>query len=210
MNGELTLLGECLLIAITLLYSLTGVLIGRRAPSPASVAAYTAAVAIWVALPLLAEANLHRVDRVVGIVGVGLLLDHVAFMVLFCGLLLTVVLMTDQWAWRHRLAIGGTGVLTAVFVLLWLYVKTLPLSDSASVFYGIRAGHPPAVLWMNVSMGCGLVYIAAWNFMEFTYFHRGARTTYEQGHTGWRWSHALWRGRHLHHRGAVGVSKAGT
>jgi len=39
-------------------------------------------VAIWVALPLLAEANLHRVDRVVGIVGVGLLLVHVAFMVL--------------------------------------------------------------------------------------------------------------------------------
>jgi hypothetical protein len=183
MNGELTLLGECLLIAITLLYSLTGVLIGRRAPYPASVAAYAAAVAIWVALPLLAEANLHRVDRVVGIVGVGLLLVHVAFMVHFCGLLLTVVLITDQWAWRHRLAIGGTGVLTAVFVLLWLYVKTLPLPDMASVFYGIRAGHPPAVLWMNVSMGCGLVYIAAWNFVEFTHFHRGARTTYEQGHT---------------------------
>ncbi len=183
MNGELSLLGECVLIAITLLYSLTGVLIGRRAPSPASVAAYVAAVAIWVALPLLAEANLHRVDRVVGIVGVGLLLVHVAFMVHFCGLLLTVVLMTDQRAWRHRLAIGGTGVLTAVFVLLWLYVKTLPLPDMASVFYGIRAGHPPAVLWMNVSMGCGLVYIAAWNFVEFTYFHRGARTTYEQGHT---------------------------
>ena len=183
MNGELSLLGECVLIAITLLYSLTGVLIGRRAPSPASVAAYAAAVAIWVALPLLAEANLHRVDRVVGIVGVGLLLVHVAFMVHFCGLLLTLVLMTDQRAWRHRLAIGGTGVLTAVFVLLWLYVKTLPLPDMASVFYGIRAGHPPAVLWMNVSMGCGLVYIAAWNFVEFTYFHRGARTTYEQGHT---------------------------
>jgi hypothetical protein len=53
MNGELSLLGECVLIAITLLYSLTGVLIGRRAPYPASVAAYAAAVAIWVALPLL-------------------------------------------------------------------------------------------------------------------------------------------------------------
>ena len=183
MNGELSLLGECVLIAITLLYSLTGVLIGRRAPYPASVAAYAAAVAIWVALPLLAEANLHRVDRVVGIVGVGLLLVHLAFMVHFCGLLLTVGLMTDQRTWRHRLAIGGTGVLTAAFVLLWLYVKTLPLPDIASVFYGIRAGHPPAVLWMNVSMGCGLVYIAAWNFVEFTYFHRGARTTYEQGHT---------------------------
>ena len=183
MNGELSLLGECLLIAITLLYSLTGVLIGRRAPYPASVAAYAAAVAIWVALPLLAEANLHRVDRAVGIVGVGLLLVHVAFMVHFCGLLLTVVLMTDRWAWRHRLAIGGTGVLTAIFVLLWLYVKTLPLPDPALVFYGIRAGHPPAVLWMNISMGAGLVYIAAWNFVEFTRFLRGARTPYEHGHT---------------------------
>ena len=183
MNGELSLFGECLLVAITLLYSLTGVLIGRRAPFPASVAAYAAAVAIWVALPLLAEANLHRVDRTLGIVGVGLLLAHVAFMVHFCGLLLTVVLMTDHWAWRHRLAIGGTGVLTAVFVLLWLYVKTLPLPDPGLVFYGIRAGHPPAVLWMNISMGAGLVYIAAWNFVEFTRFLQGARTSYEQGHT---------------------------
>lgn len=183
MNGEVSLLGECLLIAITLLYSTTGVMIGRRAPYPASVAAYGAAVAVWVALPLLAEANLHRVDRVVRIVGAGLLLVHVAFMAHFCGLLLTVVLATNQWAWRHQLAIGGTCVLTAVFVLLWLYVKTLHLPDMASVFYGIRAGHPPAVLWMNVSMGCGLVYIAAWNFVEFTHFLRSARTTYEQGHT---------------------------
>ena len=143
MNGELSSFGECLLVAITLLYSLTGVMIGRRAPFPASVAAYAAAVAIWVALPLLAEANLHRVDHTLGIVGVGLLLAHVAFMVHFCGLLLTVVLMTDHWAWRHRLAIGGTGVLTAVFVLLWFYVNTLPLPDPGLVFYGIRAGHPP-------------------------------------------------------------------
>jgi hypothetical protein len=182
MNGDISLLGEALLLTITFLYSMTGVLIGRRAPYPASVAAYGAAVAIWVALPLLGEANLHRVDRLVGIVGVGLLLVHVAFMVLFCAFLLTVVLATNQWAWRHHLAIGGTGVLTAVFVLLWLYVKTLPLSAMASVFYGIRAGHPPAVLWMNVSMGCGLVYIAAWNFVEFTHFLQRARTPYEQGH----------------------------
>ncbi|HEY5870959.1 MAG TPA: hypothetical protein VI542_36215 [Candidatus Tectomicrobia bacterium] len=183
MNGELSSFGECLLVAITLLYSLTGVMIGRRAPFPASVAAYAAAVAIWVALPLLAEANLHRVDHTLGIVGVGLLLAHVAFMVHFCGLLLTVVLMTDHWAWRHRLAIGGTGVLTAVFVLLWFYVTTLPLPDPGLVFYGIRAGHPPVVLWMNISMGAGLVYIAAWNLVEFTRFLQGARTSYEQGHT---------------------------
>jgi len=183
MNGELSLFGECLLVAITLLYSLAGVLIGRRVPYPASVAAYAATVALWVAFPLLAEANLHRVDRSLGMVGVGLLLAHVAFMVYFCGLLLTVVFMTDRWAWRHRLAIGGTGVLTAIFVLLWLYVKTLPLPDPEVVFYGIRAGHPPAVLWMNISMGAGLVYIAAWNFVEFTRFLQGARTPYEQGHT---------------------------
>ena len=107
MNGDISLLGECLLLVITLLYSLTGVMIGRRAPYPASLAAYGAAVAVWVALPLLAEANLHRVDHVVGLVGVGLLLVHVAFMVLFCAFLLTVALATDQWAWRHHLAIGG-------------------------------------------------------------------------------------------------------
>ena len=83
MNGELSWFGECLLVAITLLYSLTGVVIGRRAPFPASVAAYAAAAAIWVALPLLGEATLHRVDRSLGIVGVGLLLAHVAFMVHF-------------------------------------------------------------------------------------------------------------------------------
>jgi hypothetical protein len=184
MNGELSSFGECLLVAITLLYSLTGVLIGRRAPFPASIAAYAAAVAIWVALPLLAEANLHRVDHSLGIIGVGLLLAHVAFMVHFCGLLLTVVFMTDHWAWRHRLAIGGTGILTVVFVLLWLYVTTLPLPDPGLVFYGIRAGHPSTVLWMNISMGAGLVYIAAWNVVEFTRFLQGARTSYEYYHTG--------------------------
>jgi MFS family permease len=183
MNGELTVLGECLLLAITLLYSTIAVMIGRRAPSPASVAVYGVAVAAWVAFPLLSEANVHHVDRVVGIVGVGLLLVHVAFMALFCALLLTVVLATHQWSWRHQLALGGACVLTAVFVLLWLYVKTLDLPERGSVFYGIRAGHPPAVLWMNVSMGFGLLYIAAWNFVEFTHFLQKARTTYEQGYT---------------------------
>jgi hypothetical protein len=52
------------------------------------------------------------------------------------------------------------------------------------VFYGIRAGHPPAVLWMNVSMGGGLVYIAAWSMVEFLHFLRRARTTYEYVFTG--------------------------
>jgi len=66
MNGAYTLLGACLLLAFTLLASLTVFLIGRRVAYPASVAAYGAAVAALVADPLLSVANLHRVDRVVG------------------------------------------------------------------------------------------------------------------------------------------------
>lgn len=134
-------------------------------------------------IPLLSEANLHLVDRGVGIVGAGLLIVHVAHMVFFCGLLLTFVFATNQWAWRHYLAIGGTGLLTAVFVLLWLYVKTLHLPETALVFYSIRVGRPPAVLWMNISMGFGLVYIAAWSGVEFAYFLRSAGTRYERGLT---------------------------
>ena len=183
MNGALTVLGECILLVLTLLFSTTCVMIGRRLPSPASIAAYGSGMAVWVAFPLLAEANLHRVDHVIGIVGCGLLLVHVAFMVLFCGMFVTVVFMTQQWSWRHRLAVGGSGVLTAVFVLCWLGVKTLPMADIASVFYGVRAGHPPVVFWMNISMGCGLVYIASWNVVEFASFLRGARTPHEQGYT---------------------------
>jgi hypothetical protein len=184
MNGEFTVLGDYLLLVFTILASLTVLLIGRRLPYPASVAAYGAAVAALVADPLLAEANLYRVDRVVHMVGAGLLLVHVAFMARFCGLLLTYVLATQPWAWRHHLAIGGSSVLTAVFVLLWLHVKTLHLPEVASVFYRIRAGHPPAVLWMNVSMGAGLVYIAGWSLVEFLHFLRSARTRYEQGLAG--------------------------
>src|SRR5262249_45736169 len=37
---------------------------------------------------------------------------------------------------------------------------------------------------MNISMGAGLVYIAAWSLMEFTRFLRSARTRYEQGLAG--------------------------
>jgi hypothetical protein len=181
MNGEFTVRGECLLLAFTLLSSLTVFLIGRRVHYPASVVAYAAAVAALIADPLLSAANLHRVDRVLGIIGAGLLLVHVAFMVRFCGLLLTYVFETQQWSLRHQLAIGGSCVLTAVFVLLWLYAKTLPLPGVEAVFYHIRAGDPPAVLWMNISMGAGLVYIAAWSLVEFTYFLRSARRGYEQG-----------------------------
>src|SRR5262249_36499167 len=158
-----------------ILSSVAVCLIARRLHSPASVAAYGAAVAVLVAHPLLSEANLYRVDRFLGIAGAGLLLVHLAFMARCGGLFLTYVLATHQWSRRHHLALGGSCVLTGVFVLLWLYVKTLPLPEVASVFYRIRAGRPPAVLWMNISMGAGLVYISAWCVMEFTHFLRRAR-----------------------------------
>lgn len=183
MYGEFSLLGEYFLIAISILYSATVFAIGRRLPYPASVAAYGTAVAALIAHPLLSHANMHLLDRVVRIVGFGLLLDHVAFMALFCGFFLTFMLATRQWSWRHQLAIGGSGALTALFVLLWLYVKTRHLPDMESAFYGIRLGRPPAVLWMNVSMGFGLVYIAAWSLVEFGHFLQRARTRYEQGFT---------------------------
>jgi hypothetical protein len=181
MNGAYTVLGECLLIAMAILSSGAVFLIGRRLPYPASVAAYGAAVAALVADPLLSVTNLHLVDRVVRTAGAGLLLVHVAFMARLGGLLLMYVLATHQWSLRHQLAIGGSCVLTAVFILLWLCVKTLHLPEVESVFYHIRAGWPPAVLGMNVSMGSGLVYIAAWSLVEFTHFLRSAHTGYEQG-----------------------------
>jgi hypothetical protein len=184
MHGEFSVMGLYLLLAIAVLFSTIMVTIGRRVPAPASRAAYGTAVAIVVAHPLLAQTYARALDHAVGVVGAGLLLDHVAFMAQFCGLLLTLVLATRQWAARHRLALGGSGVLTAVFVLCWLAVKTRPLPDAETVFYGIRAGHPPAVLWMNVSMGGGLVYIAAWSLVECLYFLRQARTTYEHVFTG--------------------------
>ena len=184
MHGAFSVMGLYLLLAIGVLFSTIMVTIGRRVPAPASRAAYSTAVAVLVAHPLLAQTYAQALDRAVGVVGASLLLDHVAFMVQFCGLLLTFVLATRQWAERHRLALGGSGVLTAAFVLCWLYVKTLPLPDGGTVFYGIRAGHPPAVFWMNVSMGSGLVYIAAWSLVEFTHFFREARTPYEHVFTG--------------------------
>ena len=55
MNGDLTVLGEYLLLAIALLFSTTLVTIGRLTSYPASVAAYGTAVAIVVAQPLLSH-----------------------------------------------------------------------------------------------------------------------------------------------------------
>lgn len=112
MNGEMSVLGACFLILITFLYSAIGVIIGRRLPYPASIAAYGAAIAAWLAFPLLAEAHLHRLDHLIGVVGFGLLVVHIAFMLLFSCLLLAVVFVTERWSGRHRLAIGGSVILT--------------------------------------------------------------------------------------------------
>lgn len=184
MNGEFSFAGEYILLILSFLYSFAVFAIGRRVTFPASAVAYGTAIATLVANLLLSHRNILFFDQVVGIVGVGLLVVHMAFMAFIGGLLVTFVLATHQWAWRHYLAIGGSIVLTVLFALLWLEVKRLHLPDPTLVFYGIRAGRPPAVLWMNVSMGLGLAYIAVWSLVEFTHFFRSARTTYEQSLTG--------------------------
>lgn len=150
------MMGEGILIAVAILYSSAVAAIGRRLPRPASLTAYGTALAVLVAVPLLPNPTAQLVDRVLSIAGTG----------------------------RQQLAIGGSGLLTALFVMLWLYVHTLHLPDLAAVFYGLRAGHPSPVLWMNVVMGLGIVYIAAWGLIEFLMFLRGARSTYEQGVAG--------------------------
>ena len=175
------MLGEGFLIAIALAYSTAVAAIGRRLARPVSVVAYSTAVAILIAVPLLPDPVAQRVDRLVPIVGTGRLLVHLAFMTVACGLFLTIVLGTHRWAWPQQLAVGGAGVLTALFVVLWLAVHTLPRAELAGVFYGLRAGRPSLVLWMNVVMGAGIVYIAVWGLVEFHHFLRAADRTYERG-----------------------------
>jgi hypothetical protein len=63
-------------------------------------------------------------------------------------------------------------------------VKTLDLPDMAAVFSARRVGDPPAVLWLHLVTGVGVVYMAAWGLMAFLTFLRGARSTYEQGIAG--------------------------
>ena len=63
-------------------------------------------------------------------------------------------------------------------------MKTLDLPDVAAVFDGRRRGDPPAVLWMHIVMGGGVMYIAAWGLKAFLTFLRSARRTYEQGIAG--------------------------
>jgi hypothetical protein len=101
--------GEGLLIAIALAYSAAVAAIGCRLSRPASVVAYSMAVAILIAVPLLPDPVAQRVDCLVPIVGAGRLLVHLAFMTVACGLFLTIVLGTHRWAWPQQLAVGGQG-----------------------------------------------------------------------------------------------------
>jgi hypothetical protein len=161
------MMGEVILILVAIAYSASVMAIGRCLPRPASVTAYGTALVILVAVPLLPDPVAQGVDRVVQFVGAGRLLVHLAFMTVLSGLFVSITLATHRWTWRQHLALGGAGVLTALFVVLWWYVRTLPLPDMAALFYGIRAGHPTPMLWMNVVMGAGIVYLGVCGLVEF-------------------------------------------
>jgi hypothetical protein len=140
---------QAILIAVALAYSAAMLAAGRRLPRPASIAAYTTAVAVLIAVPLFPEQTVQRVDHVLRLTGAGRLLVHGAFMTALTGLFLTVVLATHRWGWRPRLAVGGAGVLMGLFIICWLAVQTLHLPDMTAVFYGHAASPPTPVLWMN-------------------------------------------------------------
>jgi hypothetical protein len=171
-------------ITVALMYSTVVVAIGRRLPRAASLAAYSTALAALVAVPLLSDTTAQRVDDLLLRTGVGRLLLYLAVMTHLGGFFLTIMLATNQWAVRQQLALGGSGALVVCGVILWIDVKTLDLPDMAAIFYGIRAGHPPPVLWMNIVIGLSIVYISVWGFLEFLRFLRSARHTYEQGVAG--------------------------
>jgi len=171
---------EGLLIAVALLFSAAVAAIGRRLPRPASVAASTTALATLVTVLLLSPALARWVDALLAVMGAGRLAFYVALMTQQCGFFLTVMLATHQWARRHGWVLGGAGVLTGCFVGLWLHVKTLALPDLTAVFYGPHAGSPPAVLWLHLVTGLGVVYMVVWGLRAFLRFLRGARSTDEQ------------------------------
>ena len=178
MNGDILRMGTALL------YSTAVVAFGRRLQRPASIAAYSTALAILVNIPLLSDATAQQVDTLLGLVGAGRLVLCLSSVTLLLGAFLTVMLATHQWAGRHWLAIGGTGVFTGLFVLCWLRLQTLDRPDIVAVLYGLRAGDPPTIFWMNVFSGLCIVYMAAWSLREFLRFLRGARNTYERGLAG--------------------------
>jgi hypothetical protein len=175
---------EGILIVVAPLYSAALAAIGRRLPRPASMTAYSTALATLVAVLLLSKSMTQWVDDLVSVVGAGRLLFYVALMAHLCGLILMIILATHQWRPTHWWALGGAGVLTGWYVGLWLRVKMLDLPDMAAVFSGRRAGDSPAILWMHIVTGVGVVYMAAWGLMAFLTFLRGARSTYEQGIAG--------------------------
>jgi hypothetical protein len=172
--------GTVILMLVAIAYSAAVIAIGRRLQRPASVMAFLTALVILVAVPLLPDATAQRVDHLVQMVGAGRLVVHLGFMAVLCGLFVTIALATNRWTWRQQLAAGGAGALTVLFVVCWWYVRTLPLPDIAALFYGIRAGRPTPVLWMNVVMGAGIVYLAVCGLAEFQYFLRAAGSTYER------------------------------
>ena len=172
---------QVFLIAVALAYSAAMVAAGRRLPRPASLAAYTTAVAVLVAVPLFPEPTVQRVDRLLHLAGAGRLLVHGAFMTAITSLVLTVVLATRRWGWRPRLAVGGAGVLMGLFVACWLAVHALHLPDMTAVFYGHGASPPTPVLWMNLARGGGIVYIAVWGLIAYRQFLRSASRPYERG-----------------------------
>jgi hypothetical protein len=172
------------LIAVALAYSAAMFAVGRRVSRPASITAYTTAVAVLFAVPLFPEETVQRVDQVLRLAGAGRLLVHGAFMTALTSLFLTIVLATHRWGWRPRLAVGGAGVLMGLFVVCWLTVQALHVPDMTAVFYGHAASPPTPVLWMNLVRGGGIVYIAAWGLVEFHHFLRSARRPYERGMAG--------------------------
>ena len=153
---------ESLLIALALLYSAAVAAIGRRLSRPASGVAYGTALATLLMVLLLSESTRQWVDGLLWGMGTGRLLFYLALMTQLCGLFLTLMLATKQWGRRHWWALGGAGVLTGWYVGLWLRVKMLHLATMAGVFSGRRVGFPPAVLWLHIVTGLGVVYIAAW------------------------------------------------
>src|SRR5688572_4070012 len=100
---------EGLLIVVALLYSAAVVTLGRRLARPASAAAYVTALATLVAVLLLSTSTARWVDDRVSVSGAGRLLFYLAFMPQLCGLFLTIILGTHQWARRHWWAVGGVG-----------------------------------------------------------------------------------------------------
>ena len=100
---------EGILIAVALLYSAAVVALGRRLARPASVTAYVTALATLVAVLLLSMSTARWVDDLLSVIGAGRLLFYLALMTQQCGLFLTIILGTHQWAtsplvgrWRRR------------------------------------------------------------------------------------------------------------